>query len=503
MTDYLIDEHNPYDAFRVGQKEAITQILDRFDEGQKIIELNAPTASGKSLDLFVVGMCLSQEKKLDKVIYTTPLVALVDQLDKEPKFSAMPVLRGRRNYPCANNPEFTANECPFGAKKAAIAKCPFFWNCMYYMAASDWDRIPFGATTFAKYMSDPNVHMAAKVLLIDESASIEKVLLERSTLKLPDEVDLNDFRPTMAAYYQAVNAGVDDWKEKVAELVKDDDLRSAMIARKEQRKLERISNKCAKILAHIDKKDPYIIDRERKFRLLDAGAAFKDIADSVKFIVLASGTPATELLTKEFAKVKIDHPIPIDRRMVYYAPQGLMNYQERASTAPKMAEAIEWLHGTYQKHTIVHCGAYNIAHLIYDCLSSHDKVFLQDQRDREKARVDWMGADEGIFLSVAFAEGLDLKGPEYPMNIIAKVPFENLSDDFIKYRNNHDNYLRYNIYAAVAVMQSAGRCTRSIDDFSETWILDTSWARFYGRCKTLFQPWFIAALKNGHVGAFR
>ena len=60
--DYRIDEHNPYGSFRPGQKEAITQILDRFDEGQKIVELNAPTASGKSLDLFVLGMCLSKDK---------------------------------------------------------------------------------------------------------------------------------------------------------------------------------------------------------------------------------------------------------------------------------------------------------------------------------------------------------------------------------------------------------------------------------------------------------
>ena len=32
--DYRIDEYNPYGSFRPGQKEAITQILDRFDEGR-------------------------------------------------------------------------------------------------------------------------------------------------------------------------------------------------------------------------------------------------------------------------------------------------------------------------------------------------------------------------------------------------------------------------------------------------------------------------------------
>lgn len=492
-----IDRHNPYPSFNPGQKEAITQILSLYDDGEKVIELNAPTASGKSLDLFVLGRVLSCERKLDKVIYTTPLVALVDQLDKEEKFKAMPVLRGRRNYVCANNSEFTADECPFGSKKSAVAKCPFFADCLYYIASSDWERIPFGATTFAKYMSDPNVHMAAKVLLIDESASIEKVLLERSTLKLPNEVDLNDFRPTLTAYYQGVSKIIDDIAKQIFELVNEDDLDEAMLATKEKRRLERISNKCAKILTHVDKKDAYIIDKERKFRLLDAGQAFQDMIESVKLVVLASGTPATELLTKEFSKVKIDHPIPVDRRLVYYAPQGLMNYQERATTAPAMAEAIEKLHAKYHKHTIVHCGAYNIAKMLYENLSSVKNVFLQDQQDRELSRINWMNAKEGIFLSVAFAEGLDLKGPEYPMNIIAKVPFENLSDEFIKYRNNHDNYLRYNTYAAIAIMQSAGRCTRTVGDFSETWILDSSWARFYARCKSLFHPWFVAALKKG------
>lgn len=74
--------------------------------------------------------------------------------------------------------------------------------------------------------------------------------------------------------------------------------------------------------------------------------------------------------------------------------------------------------------------------------------------------------------SVRSAEGLHLKGAGISYEHHRKSPLENLSDEFIKYRNNHDNYLRYNTYAAVAVMQSAGRCTRSVDDFSETWILN-------------------------------
>jgi hypothetical protein len=121
---------------------------------------------------------------------------------------------------------------------------------------------------------------------------------------------------------------------------------------------------------------------------------------------------------------------------------------------------------------------------------------LQRQDDREGCKEEFLEAKQAIFLSVNFEEGLDLKGPDYPLNIIAKVPFENIGDEFIKARNERDNYKRYNMHAAVAVMQAAGRCTRSVSDFSETYILDSSWQGFFNRSKRLFQPWFVAALKK-------
>ena len=133
---------------------------------------------------------------------------------------------------------------------------------------------------------------------------------------------------------------------------------------------------------------------------------------------------------------------------------------------------------------MVHCGAYNIARMLYDNMTREGRkiAILQDQKDREASKTRFLSCSEGIFLSVAYSEGLDLKGDEYPLNIIAKVPFENIGDEFIKARNANDNYKRYNLFAAVEVMQAAGRCTRTVADFSDTYILDESWKQFFGRC---------------------
>jgi Rad3-related DNA helicase len=175
-----------------------------------------------------------------------------------------------------------------------------------------------------------------------------------------------------------------------------------------------------------------------------------------------------------------------------------MNYKERIQTAPAMSAMIEKLHAKYHKKTMVHCGAYNVANLLYSNMSQPGKkiTILQDQKNREGSKNKFLSASEAIFLSVEFVEGLDLKGSDYPLNIIAKIPFENTSDEFIKARNDHDNWKRYNLFAAVEVMQAAGRCTRKPDDFSETYILDESWKRFYGRMSKKFQPWFKIAIKN-------
>jgi Rad3-related DNA helicase len=108
--------------------------------------------------------------------------------------------------------------------------------------------------------------------------------------------------------------------------------------------------------------------------------------------------------------------------------------------------------------------------------------------------LSWQKKDDSIFLSVRYEEGISLDGPEYPMNIIAKVPFPHLGDAWIKARNKLDNQQWYNTTTAMLLQQSCGRTTRGPDDFSETWILDQSFSSLYFRNKKLFLPWFIFAL---------
>ncbi len=507
--DIDLDEYNPFPSYQPGQKEAIGQLLDALDEGQKVVELNAPTASGKSLDLYVLGRVLSKELDMDKTIYSTPLVSLVNQLGATEQFKHMPVLKGKRNYPCGLIYAIMADDCPFKTFGNAIMHCKQeldsergepCCDCLYQKDRARFKASPFGATTFARYLVDPACHGDCRALLIDESAGLEKTLVDWSTLKLPDTIDKMHLRTSVIAWNEELMEQIKRIEKEIDGSSTSNAMELQEVAELQKRlnRLNRESAKCHKIVHHIDSEHKYILDSEMRFRLLEGKSEFVDLIENLSFVVLASGTPTSGLYCDSFKRIDVQHPIPIERRLVHYMPIGSMAFKERQQTAPRMAATIEKLHAKYHKKTMVHCGAYNVARMLYENMSQPGRriTVLQDQKEREASKNQFLSAKESIFLSVEFVEGLDLKGPEYPLNIIAKVPFENIGDEFIKARNASDNYKRYNIFSAVEVMQAAGRCTRTVDDFSETYILDASWKQFFGRSKKLFQPWFVACLKR-------
>jgi len=111
-------------------------------------------------------------------------------------------------------------------------------------------------------------------------------------------------------------------------------LKELKAVQREYRMYHRKLTTCNKVLHYIKLEVPYIITCEtaekynpvlRKkimepvsyFRLLDAKVPFAELVTNLDFVVLASGTPTTELLTSKFCEVKMLHPIPVEKRQVF------------------------------------------------------------------------------------------------------------------------------------------------------------------------------------------
>ena len=528
-------KYNPYSSFRTGQETAISEMLDLFGSGQKIIELNAPTAAGKTACLYVFGRYLEKEQNIKKVTFTSPQVALIENGN----LFDLPKLVGKRNYKCSAIKDYTAEDCPFTSKEDGFAACD---RCKYRLAKQYYKDSDFGAVTFARYLADPSIYTATKVLVVDESSELEGQLLDKATIsldldinkittkrnikdQLPDvqryltSFDIKDYlmrkKNSLQDVSKQVSKSCQDYRRAIFDSGKrrptNQEMQKLKFIQMDYNKNFRNLTACNNALRYINSDSPYIIttdiqevwnDKTRRkekaivpyFKLLNAYLPFGDLVANLDCIILASGTPTTNLVTSKHKSVIVSHPIPVDRRLIYYDPVGSMNYQNRDKLAPLMARKIQQLHDTYSKHTIVHCGSYYIANLIYQNLSG-EHVICQEPDWREGSLQKWQSKQEGIFLSVRFEEGISLDGPEYPMNIVAKVPFPNLSDKWVESRNKLDNWTWYAITTACLVQQACGRTTRSPDDYSETHILDGSFGSFLSRNRQLFMPWFLEALK--------
>jgi Rad3-related DNA helicase len=533
-------KYNPHKnkSFRQGQEKAILDMLKLYDNNKKIITLNSPTASGKGTMLYVLGRIFEKEYNLKNITFTSPQVALISSGN----LFDIPKLTGKSNYPCLAIKDCFADECPFTSKEEGFSVCG---DCPYRLAKAKFKQAKFGATTFSRYAADPSIFMETSVLLVDESSDLESELLKKATIDLNLDLKSVTKQKNIKEQVTDLQKYLSDFDVKSHLQKRSDELQltvghlskqckeyrsecfksgrrptSSEIKRLKSIQYEynhyhRMETACGHALRYLKLEVPYVltVDIEetyepmlRKkvpkpigyFKLLDAHVPFGDLISNLDCIVLASGTPTTELITSKSAEVKVNHPIPVDRRLVYYEPVGSMNLANREVTARPMARRIAELHNLYNQHTLVHCGSYLVARLLDEHLCNlHNNVIVQEQGYREEALTDWQKSDDVIFLSVNYEKGISCDGPKYPLNIISKIPFPNFGDTWVTKRNALDKNHWYYLTTCVAVQQSAGRCTRAPNDFSMTYILDQSFWNLLLRNRGLFQKWFLDALCIG------
>jgi Rad3-related DNA helicase len=370
------------------------------------------------------------------------------------------------------------------------------------------------------------------IYIIDESQGLEEKLINQSEIQIPDAVDINDLVESSRAWVRRIELEImkaetklekvfsgqlvekprqikkttlaDEFAAHVEKAAGWFDQEAATKTAKELVRYNRICEKARGVLRMAEERpDSFIITKDRTFRTMSGRQAFQDLIMNTKIVILASGTPNTQLLAPPgYASVVAPHPIPVERRMVYFSPVGKMNVASRDATMELMGPAIAALHNKHHRSTIVHTHSYPIAtrlgNIIYD---EGARCQWVNPEDREGSIKAWMDTEDTVLMAVACEEGLDLSGPKYPLNILAKIPFGFRGSDWVLAREKMDkplpNYQHFeDVRVATAIQQAAGRCTRGPNDFSETWILDSSFEYLYKRNYNLFQPWFRDALRR-------
>jgi Rad3-related DNA helicase len=502
-------KYNIHPSFRPGQEECINQLVDASDTG--VAELSAPTGAGKSILLYVTGKLLL-DKGFEKVIYTSPQISLVDQLERD-NMPGTVTLKGQSNYKCDVIEGLDVSVCPKRAMEGrAFYPCP---ECTYYHLKSAFQNTDFGIATLDLVLTNKKL-ADADVLIVDESQQWEPALLRHYEVNLPLDIDEQNIIPGLQAWSKSLDQDYSSLQEEQLELYPS--MRKRPISRttmdswqKLYRKITRMENSIKKvdeIKGLINAGWPWLISdtkddygKEHKtFKLVTGARLFAQMQEKYEYIILASGTPTTSVMTNDFTRVSMPAPIPVEDRRVIFDPVGKMSMKYKEATLPKMANKIVELHNASKQCTLVHCHTYDIANNLYARIRRKVPVICQTKETRKDkvALEEWKKMDEGVFLSVNYTEGIDLWQEKFNLNLIAKVPYPNLGDAWMVKRNEYDEKkhgfkLWYTLCTIVNVQQASGRTSRGKYP-STTRILDSSFGGLYRQNARLFEPYFCDAL---------
>ncbi|VUT25870.1 MAG: ATP-dependent DNA helicase DinG [Candidatus Methanolliviera sp. GoM_oil] len=497
----------PFEEFRPSQKDVIIKTHSNLSGGKNII-LSAPTGFGKS----AVNITLCRHYKSYYVVATKNLQ---DQIEEN--FGGyVSLLKGRSNYMCSITKRTCADcikllgVCPYNGGRLHCDDCEDpcpCKDCAYERAKRKAEHAQIVVTNMSMLMT-ARFLKKRDLIIVDEAHKLEDTIMSnlsitfrRDQFRFPLLDDFRSYIPFLQEYRDELEVR----RENILKEIKGHLSNKIMSRLKDMNMIENSIDKIDFILNDYDRfKEEWGIKKFKKtdginnidmlsFFPITAKRFLNMILGKGDRFVLSSATPPFKEELGSFGDnvevIEVSSAFPVKNRPIYLDYVGYMSLSNRAKTIPKMAEKIKEL---ATERTVVHCHSYKITndiakYLDYDCI-------LQRQGKREEGLRQFKDGKCKIFLSVNMEDGISLDDDLCRVNILAKVPYPNLKDPQIQKRRELEGDTFMNIMVARKITQAYGRTTRSENDWSHFYILDSNFKSFFRRNRELFPRWFKEAM---------
>lgn len=527
----------PYDTVRPSQEEAINSILDAFESGKKHFILEAGTGVGKS----AIGITVSKyvanhfpkapEINAGSYVLTTQKILQEQYVrDHGGANGQMRSIKSSSNYSCRYHKMQSCGESLRllqGAKRGSA-----FWNvcisnCVYKKAKKQFIDSSLGVTNFSYFLAE--TQYAGKieprqVLIVDEahnapdelSKFIEVNVTERfcknflgielidkttqlQTIKWIKEIYMPKLEVKVLHFEKNLEAYT-NLKEKI------ESGEFASLAKKYEI-LDKHACKMRRFLKIWDKNN-WVMDeqfssernaRKIQFKPIDVAEYAPEMMHSFgQHCLYMSATILDEVAFAQllgiekdsYASARIKSPFPLENRPIMYSPIGKMSASHIDSSMPKLVQAVRMILEAHPNEKgIIHTNSYKIANYIKSNLRSKRLLIHNSETRDSTLEKHAKSSKPTVLLSPSMTEGVDLQGDLSRFQIICKVPFPYLGDKLIRKKMNKWKWW-YDLQTAKTVIQAVGRSIRSETDSAVTYILDSSWERFYKNNKSMFGPEF-------------
>lgn len=529
VPDWVVDWHSD-------QKEVVKEIVAAYEDGVKVVVLDAPTGVGKTL----IGE--SVRRMLDKRgLYVCTTKSLQDQFLHD--FDYARVIKGRANYPTELYPHrFNPGQswsdmhvsCDDCSGDNDCEWCNNKSSCPYEMAKVAATRAKIAVLNTSYFLAEVNRPTPEErppnftnwpFVIFDEADLLEQALMGHVS------VQVSDRRMKRYGLDEPKKTVQDDWGRWIDESVPV--LRKAMgeaglagdlRSQREARGLERLLDGLALVRAGLDgDKSPWVYTGR------DGKVEFKPTVvhqfgeryiwrHSPRFLLMSatviSGSELVESLgfEGEWKWIKLPSPFPVENRRVVVRPTADMASKKGAGNNGgrgidpgeygKLLAGIKRVVGDHPGDNIlVHCVSYDLAGRLHTDLRGIGRPTFTYRRAEERAEVvAALHSQSGIVvLAPSLDRGIDLPGDACRVQIIAKCPYPYLGDRQVSarlYGTGRAGQVWYNVQTVRTIVQMCGRAVRSREDSAVTYVLDSSFrTNLFNKARGLFPKWWMDSVK--------
>lgn len=520
-------------GFRDHQIDAIYDIVGKFEDGAKVVFLDAPTGSGKTLIAEAVRRALGV-----KANYICMTKTLQEQFLHD--FPYAKVLKGRANYPTFNQPEnFTpgdwrsvsAEDCNW-TQEEGCDFCPNKGVCPYERAKGQAVSASVAVLNMSYALAEWKLGDRSKfsgrdLTIIDECDELEGAVMQDVEVYISEKMqrDLNVHPPEKKTVNEAWVEWVADAIPKVKRAIEGIDPGT-----RDPRKLKR-ARRLKSLLSNLrlldeglrEEKWVYTPPNKDKGPIIFKPIHVSDYARSVvwdhsdRFLCMSATIISPQEMAEslgleddEWDVVQVESTFPPENRPIYVAPVADVTRKNEIDAYRAVGKAVEEIANWHpDENILVHTVSYKLSDYLFrglDQLPHLDGRVMtySGPHEREEVLDRFTSSRGGIILAPSMGRGVDLPGDLCRVMVVAKVPFPFLGDKQISARlyGTTNGRTWYAANTVRAIVQMTGRGVRSETDQAVTYLLDRQFVNnLWKKNKRLLPGWWKEALVwDGSVG---
>ena len=506
------------------QVKLIKSIEQAFEEGYKFVVCSAPTGSGKSFISKTLGND-SNEPSVDYVdlvesyqIYKqnnlggyqneaedekpfgafalTITKALQDQYKE--LFDDVDVLKGKSNYQCSYDENFTVENAPCVHIKSLKEDCWKKNSCPYYNARNKALVSKFATLNYNMFFALPSHVKRKQYLICDEASELEDQLVKEFSCQVNFDflkksmVIIRPF-PSNTDYGKVgkwVNTLCQDIEERVEELrdeITNNSGKQTPLALNERKnEVILLLNIHSKLRAIVDTwhDSEYLFERVAKginFMPLKVDKLSRYLFEYADKVILMSATiidPANFCKTlgiDKFKYIEAESTFDPKKAPIYANTKIKLNYNNMLANLPKIADQVKQIcdHHANDKG-LIHTQTNTITKYLQDNVKCSRILYREPGVRNEEILDKHFSSDKPtIMASPSMSHGVDLKDDLARFQIIIKAPYLPTNDKRVE-RMMKSDFNWYTNKMLSSLIQACGRGVRSSKDHCVTYILDAA-----------------------------